>query len=159
MILRGEDVLRPCRFSWPWCWNWGQRWGYYHSRCRHGWLKSAAKCPLIWEILAPRFVWFQVSWLVQILKKRCSETTVFQTSYGSCDYSTEKWALAFQANWSRPASSSFKRDEKPRPIHQYELPTASAQVKSALMFAALQAQGSLLLSKKSAPVIIIEDML
>lgn len=42
-----------------------------------------------------------------------------------------------------------------KPI-QYELPIASAQVKSALMFAALQAQGSLLLSKKNAPVTILK---
>lgn len=42
-----------------------------------------------------------------------------------------------------------------RPIH-YELPIASAQVKSALMFAALQAKGSQLLSKKSTPVIILK---
>lgn len=41
------------------------------------------------------------------------------------------------------------------PIH-YELPIASAQVKSALMFAALQAKGSQLLSKKNTPVIILK---
>lgn len=67
----------------------------------------------------------------------------------------KKWASAFQGKLNETCLPSLKRDENLRPIH-YELPIASAQVKSALMFAALQAKGSQLLSKKNTPVIILK---
>ena len=86
-------------------------------------------------------------------------TTVYPSAYGSGDYSSA-------ADGSRDAGRT-ERDLPPlkmkgsrelQPIH-YQLPVASAQVKSALIFAALQAQGESIIIEKEITRNHTEDMI
>ena len=84
---------------------------------------------------------------------------VFQTSYGPCDPSTEKNGRQHLRQTERDLPPlRLKGTKNLRPIH-YELPIASAQVKSALMFAALQAKGESVIIEKEYTRNHTEDML